>query len=148
MKEKFFSTVIEPVTTMDWIINRYFRLDRDRFITDETVKVKLVRDAKRVYVVPFWYGLMLAEYKLKPWVDSPAYLLGLIGQICAERIPKEFNNVHFVAIEPDNPTSVFQNANGERCFLCVFRRDAYYKLGLISVCQEQNIYSVFLAEDA
>ncbi|MDP3762619.1 MAG: hypothetical protein Q8Q97_00910 [bacterium] len=146
MKEKFFSVVVEPINTVE----------ESTLAGHHTARVKPAKGAKRVYVVPVprgtvllkdGYPAMLAEHKLKPCVDGPAYLLSLMAKVPEFEMPDELHNIDIVAAEPDNPTSVFQYDNDD-WFLYFSWHESDRKPNLANVRGVWSSHWAFLAEDA
>lgn len=78
---------------------------------------------KRVFVVPFELDsernktAFLSKHGLKPCLNGPSYLMGLMVKIPKGEMPEEIRDKFIVAAEPDNPSSIFLDEYGRKCFL-------------------------------
>lgn len=75
--------------------------------------------------------LFLQTLGKKPCHDGPGFLLGLMARLMENEMPNELYGKNLIAIEPDNPSSVFIDEDGHRCSLCVFRGGENRRLGLM-----------------
>lgn len=152
---KFHSWVVTPINNVDEGYKTGHYNEKYDHITTETIPVKQLEGQKRVYLVPFNetigendYVVRLAEHGLKPCVDCPNYLLGLMKQVPESEMPEELGNKYFVAAEPDNPSSVFFGKHGDRCFLGVRRDGSNRDLVVVGAENEWDDCWAFLAEEA
>ncbi len=125
---KFPSWLVEPVTDIEDAKKRGHFTSCYDHITAKTVKLPKAQGKKRVFAVPFnksigekAYVALLAEHGLKPCVNAPSYLMGLMVQVPESEMPAELKGKYIVAAEPDVASSVFRGLDGVRCFLCVDR---------------------------
>lgn len=83
----------------------------------------------------------------RPCHDGPGFLLGLMSRLMENEMPNGLYGKNLIAIEPDNPSSVFINDDGHRCSLCVFRGGENRRLGLMPIEWRLYPFWAFLAED-
>ena len=145
---------INPINTAEEGIAQGNYTDHYGFITDKTVPLQPVQGAKNLYLVCFnrtigeteCAELLRAEGK-RPCQNAPQYLLGLMASVPEDKMPEELRNKHLVAAESDNKSSVFAGRSGDRCFLCVDRRDGGRGLRLTGVGGGWSGHWAFLADD-
>lgn len=77
--------------------------------------------------------LFLLTQGKQPCHNGPGFLLGLMARLMENEMPNELYGKNLIAIEPDNPSSVFIDDDGHRCSLCVFRGGENRRLGLMPI---------------
>ena len=157
-RKKFSSWEVEPICDVNDAYARGQYTDKYDWITRKTVPLPKATGKKRVFIVPFnrtigetEFVKLLAEHDLKPCVNGASYLAGLMAKVPESEMQGELANKHIIAAEPDNPSAVFQNRYGSRCFLCVRRSDggARRRLSLANVeYGDWDGHCAFLAEEA
>ncbi len=137
-KTTLFSKKVSPISDIEegkksgqyaWIYSH---------ITGETVRLKKVSGEKTVYLVPLTETVAdmdgitsyLNSYGLKPCVNAPQYLLGLMAAVSEEDLPASLERKDIVAAE-NEAASVFQDEHGHRGFLRAYRRDGRRLLRLV-----------------
>lgn len=154
-RTKFPSWVVTPINDVEKGYEAGHYDGKYDHISNKTVPLKNVEGEKRVYLVPFnktigqdAYPALLKEFGLKPCVDGPNYLLGLMKQVPESEMPEELEGKYLVAAESDNPSSAFLDKDGNRCFLHVNRDGSDRGLSMARIGYDWSDYWAFLAEEA
>ena len=149
------SFLVSPLHDTDEALRKGHYDGNPPFITNETVSLKLVGhgERKQVYVVPLQRRLGQDEYAaylttkgFVPCVKAPNYLAGLMAKVSEIHMPPELRDKCLVAAEPNKPTSVFQDKERQKCFLCVHRYGLYRIPGLVGISGDWNTQYALLAE--
>lgn len=105
-KDKFHSFMVTPINCVEEGILCGQYDDYSKEITNETVPLKKMEAQKRIYLASYNKRLNartlpehLTEDGLKPCVGGINYLLGLMKQLPENEIPKELQDLCFVAQE-------------------------------------------------
>src|SRR3989344_914895 len=99
---KFPSFMVDPINEVEAGLKAGHYTGHYSFITNETVKLAPANGKKRIFVVPFNRTIveaesitrLLAEHGLKPCVNAPNYLLGLMEAVPEVEMPEELCNKH------------------------------------------------------
>lgn len=154
--QDLFSVVVDPINNIALAIEKGNYDSVYDWISNDHSRVPLTEaeGPKRIYFVPVTENVNTGDeeayvnkFGLTLCKSAPNYLSGAMAAIPENKLPAELAGKDFVAAE-NAESSVFQDRDGDRCFLCVYRRDGRRRLSLVSVDVRWSAGSdwVFLAE--
>lgn len=134
---KYFSKIVSPICDIEvgkkegnytWMYD---------WLTTEHIPLAKVSVKKEVYLVPLTETVegtesiqkYLKERRFKLCEHAPQYLLGLMKEVTQNELP----NPSWIVAAEDTAASVFQDDDGDRCFLLVRRSEGGRKLHLVSL---------------
>ncbi|MDO8483260.1 MAG: hypothetical protein Q7S86_05610 [bacterium] len=139
-KPRYYSFLVSPVSNLDDALKNGHFNGCSFSVSAERVKLRATDGRKKVCVIPLTRKLEpdkilnhLASVGLKPCADAPNFLGGLMAAVQEADMPQELRDIQIVAAEPENPSSIFLNERGQKCFLCVHRHVLYRIPGLVGV---------------
>ena len=103
---EFTSFLVAPINDIEEGLKEGHYSGNPPFINKETVRLRPVEGRKEIYIVPLRkrvrqdeYAAYLATKGLRPCVDGPNYLVGLMAQVPETAMPEVLRNRYVVAAE-------------------------------------------------